>query len=79
MVKGIQRQVILVPSPDPELFDQAIFILKDSAVKKGVTEQMLLKQARQAIRKEKRFPWAVLWTGLGACLMGTAWALSLLL
>ena len=27
MVKGISRQVILVHSPDPKLFEQAIFIL----------------------------------------------------
>ena len=36
MVKGISRQVILVPSPDKALFDQAIFILKDNAVSEGV-------------------------------------------
>ena len=29
MVKGISRQVILVQSPEPKLFEQAIFILKD--------------------------------------------------
>ena len=29
MVKGISRQVIVVQSPDPKLFDQAIFILRD--------------------------------------------------
>ena len=27
MVKGISRQVIVVHSPDPKLFEQAIFIL----------------------------------------------------
>ena len=35
MVKGVSRQVIVVHSPDKELFDQAIFILKDEAVEKG--------------------------------------------
>ena len=29
MVKGISRQVILVQPPEPKLFEQAIFILKD--------------------------------------------------
>ena len=53
MVKGISRQVILVKSPDPELFEQAIFILKDSAVRQGVTDEMLLKEARQAIGRQK--------------------------
>ena len=42
MVKGISRQVIMVPSPDPKLFDQAIFILKDSAVREGLTDEMLM-------------------------------------
>ena len=28
MVKGISKQVIVVHSPDPKLFEQAIFILK---------------------------------------------------
>ena len=49
MVKGVSRQVIVVQSPGEELFDQAIFILKDEAVRKGVTDDQLLKQARQAI------------------------------
>ena len=40
MVKGISRQVVLVHAPDTQLFEQAIFILKDSA--EGVTDEMLL-------------------------------------
>ena len=28
MVKGISRRVIVVDSPDPRVFDQAIFILR---------------------------------------------------
>lgn len=31
MVKGISRQVIVVRPPNQELFEQAIFILKDKA------------------------------------------------
>ena len=46
MVKGISKQVILVHSPGEELFEQAIFILKDEAVEKGITDEMLLQQAR---------------------------------
>ena len=48
MVKGISRQVIVVHGPSEEIFDQAIFILKDKAVAQGVTDEMLLKQAQQA-------------------------------
>lgn len=53
MVKGITRQVIVVHSPGEELFDQAIFILKDSAVGQGVTEEKLLKEAKRALREDR--------------------------
>ena len=53
MVKGITRQVIMVHSPGEELFDQAIFILKDSAVGEGITEEKLMKEARQALREDR--------------------------
>ena len=79
MVKGISRQVIVVRSPDPELFDQAIFILKDSAVRKGVTEEMLLRQARQAIGRSRKIPWNLLWLSLGAALTGVAWGITALI
>ena len=48
MVKGISRQVIVVHSPDPKLFDQAIFILKEDA--KLVSDEALLKEADKLIR-----------------------------
>lgn len=47
MVKGISRQVIVVHSPDPKLFEQAIFILKDNAVGEGITDEALLKEAQK--------------------------------
>ena len=47
MVKGISRQVILVQSPDPQLFEQAIFILTEEAVVQGVTDEQLLKEAKK--------------------------------
>ena len=47
MVKGISRQVIVVHAPDPKLFEQAIFILKDTA--QGVSEDALLKEAERVI------------------------------
>ncbi len=48
MVKGISRQVIVVRPPDTELFDQAIFILKDRAAPGGVTDEQILEEARRA-------------------------------
>ena len=42
MVKGISRQVIVVHSPEPKLFEQAIFILKEDALRQeGVTDDLL--------------------------------------
>ena len=48
MVKGISRQVIVVHSPDPKLFEQAIFILKEDA--KPVSDEVLLKEADKLLR-----------------------------
>lgn len=82
MVKGISRQVIVVHSPDPELFEQAIFILKDSAVgSEGITDAALLKEANRLIRagaaRKKgvyRFGGPV-WACAGAAVTGIAWLL----
>ena len=85
MVKGISRQVIVVQSPDPALFDQAIFILKDSAVgQDGITEELLLKEANRLIgkqqsRKHKRFlMYGPVWACGGAMLTGILWLVSAL-
>ena len=49
MVKGITRQVILVKSPDPKLFEEAIFIVREDAMnREGVSAEQVLRQARQA-------------------------------
>lgn len=49
MVKGITRQVILVKSPDPKLFEEAIFIVKEEAMnQEGVGAEQVIRQARQA-------------------------------
>ena len=82
MVKGISRQVIVVHSPDQKLFEQAIFILNDNAVAKGVTDEMLLKSADKLLRssqKEKRlgiWRYAYTWTVVGAMATGLAWLIT---
>ena len=51
MVKGINRQVIVVKSPDPELFEQAIFLLRPDAQQScNVSQDELLRQAQAAAR-----------------------------
>ncbi|MBQ6839722.1 MAG: translation initiation factor 2 [Oscillospiraceae bacterium] len=82
MVKGISRQVIVVHSPEPKLFEQAIFILNDEAVKKGVTEDTLLKEAKKlmAAPEKNRYFWrGALWAGSGALATGALWLLTVLL
>ena len=83
MVKGVSRQVIVVHSPDPKLFDQAIFILKDDAVGQGITEEALLKEAQQVIRtsagKRKPYLSGPVWAAGGALATGLAWLLTVIL
>ena len=83
MVKGISKQVIVVQSPDKELFDQAIFILKDEAVSQGITEELLLKEAKKTIgiSGKKRYLryYGPVWACGGALVTGVAWLLTVLL
>ncbi|MBQ3009962.1 MAG: translation initiation factor 2 [Oscillospiraceae bacterium] len=49
MVKGLSRKVIIVKSPDPKIFEQAIFIVRDDFFSsQGIGEKELLRQAKQA-------------------------------
>ena len=86
MVKGISRQVIVVKSPDPKLFEQAIFILKDDAIgTDGITDEQLLKEAQKIIRGSNRIPkqkWRYFgpaWACCGAAITGFVWLISSLL
>ena len=79
MVKGVSRQVIVVQSPDRKLFEQAIFILRDDASRQGITEEMLLREARQTIRSSKRqLPVASgpIWACGGAMATALVWLLT---
>ena len=86
MVKGISRQVIVVHSPDPKLFEQAIFILKDEAVGQGITDEVLLKEANKALhsatgegRSRKLYLYGPVWACGGAVITGLVWLISSLL
>lgn len=83
MVKGISRQVIVVDAPEPKLFEQAIFILKEDAVgQEGITDEALMKEAKQLLRSHNRagkkpnvLPGPV-WACGGAAVTGLMWLLS---
>ena len=86
MVKGISRQVILVQSPEPKMFEQAIFILNEKAIGEGITDDALLKEAQQAIRgcdkssgKRHFYLYGAVWATAGALLTGLVWLLSAVL
>ena len=84
MVKGISRQVIVVHSPEPKLFEQAIFILREDA--REVTDEQLLKEANRAFHSAspegslaKLFRSGPMWACGGAALTGIAWLISCIL
>lgn len=83
MVKGVTRQVIWVKGAGEKLFEQAIFLVKDDVLAKGgVTEELLLKEAKAACtRTPHRFSFSskLLWSCCGAAATGFLWILSALL
>lgn len=86
MVKGISRQVIVVHAPDPKLFEQAIFILKDN-VGEGITDEALLKEARSAMHRGDEKPgkrrhvylYGAVWAAGGSLATGLIWLLTAML
>ena len=89
MVKGTSRRGIVVDSPDTELFEQAIFIVRNDVLsKRGVTAQMLVDEACRVARScarmhpqgRKCFRAApLLWCAAGAAVIGLVWLVTLLL
>ena len=88
MVKGITRRVILVKSPDPKLFEQAIFIMREDA-SPGVTAEQVLQEAQRAadgyVRRNSgwrkrlgQIP-APAYTAVGALLASVMWSLLMFL
>ena len=48
MVKGTARRVIVVKNPDPEIFEEAIFIVREDVIaRRGVSAAKLMEEARQ--------------------------------
>ena len=83
MVKGTSRQVIVVHAPEEKMFDQAIFILKDSALGEGgISDEALLKEARGYLQmpSRNRGKWlhsGPVWGAAGAGVTGLLWILSM--
>lgn len=84
MVKGNSRQVIVVTPPDQKLFEQAIFILRDGAIRpEGITDDALLREAKQyiSIPRQGKKRWmqsGPVWACGGAAVTGIVWLMSML-
>lgn len=90
MVKGISRRVIVVRSPDPRFFEQAIFLLREDALhREGVTDRQVLSEAREVAAgylrentpgKKRRYGRLspAIWTAAGAAAASGLWLAVLL-
>lgn len=48
MVKGTTRRIIVIKSPDPRYFEEAIFVVRDDVLKeRGADSAAILKEARK--------------------------------
>lgn len=82
MVKGVSRQIIMVDSPDPSIFEKAIFIIKDG--KCGASCEELLREAQLIAENYLRGNTArvrkkvspVIYIILGAAITGAAWLIA---
>ncbi len=91
MVKGVAKRIIVVDSPDPQLFEQAIFILRVSATEEGgITAQQVLEEACKVANGYVRKNVGKRWNGkrslpppvfavLGAAVTAAVWLLVTLL
>lgn len=87
MVKGVARRVVVVKSPDPKQFEQAIFLLREEALSDEAPEEQVLRQAQQMAndylrqsapkRKGQRFLPPALFTLAGAVAASLFWFLLL--
>lgn len=86
MVKGISRRVIVVRSPDPRFFEQAVFFLREDALHQdGVTADQVVSEAKRVaagyIRRnkgpggKKRIPAGAKWCALGVAAASLVWSL----
>ena len=85
VIKGNMKNVIIIKNTGSEVFEQAIFILKDEAVGRGgITEELLLKEAKRIVidsgkgRMRRRVIAGPVWACAGAIVTGFAWLLTVL-
>ena len=91
MVKGTSRRVIVVDSPDTDLFEQAIFIFFFDAMHRGgVTSEPLVDEACRVARSCSRSQptsgrslfrkgTPLFWSAIGAGCIALTWLVSVLI
>ena len=47
LVKGMNRRVVVIKSPDRSLFEEAIFIVREDALHRGITGQEIVREAQR--------------------------------
>lgn len=51
MVKGLSHKIIIVKSPNPQIFEHAIFIVRDDyLLTQGIGQKELMRQAKRAAK-----------------------------
>ena len=85
MVKGTNRRVVVVKSPDPRIFEEAIFVIREDLFRREGSADTVLREAKRAanayLRRttgHSRPGWsarvpASLYAGVGAAVAGLAW------
>lgn len=84
MVKGVARRVVVITSPDPKHFEQAIFLLREDALDDKAPEEQVLKQAQEVAnsylqRSSPRYKWRRSLVPLLSALAGAAIATAVCL
>lgn len=82
MVKGVSKKIVLVPSPDKKLFEQAIFIVSDTLTDEKDVYDKALKVAEGYLKKQKNINYNMRYFISGLCgfsVMGIIWALTYIL
>ena len=84
MVKGISKRVVVIKSPDKQIFDEAIFIVREDA-SAGITSDELVKEAQAVadsciqanIKKSflQKIP-PLIAAAAGGCIVAGIWAAS---
>ena len=85
MVKGVSRQVLVLHCPEEKLFEEAIFILKEEALRGGgISNDDLLKEAKKLIgqqnasKKRGLLAYGPVWAFAGSLLTAAVWGMCLL-